>query len=364
MTSLNQGSYEDVNALDEALLAPQKLDPDVAMLMHAGMRKQDAEALISRSNAKKFYPNVANTDLYKGGSGSGNFGHSGRAGEVGGSVSGGLNALTATRATVKPNPKMSEQELLDRIKGTYGQTAEKPKTDMQRLASMRVIPTPGGDYKGSQTEIYKTPGGVTVNIPRGILMHDDSDPISDESKLKLLDTAEDLHTRFGQPTAINVITADTMRDMAGTYPWAEAPFGVSRLGGIDPLGREVPMMINADVMAPNELFEQSAKGGFMPSAVGADPMVYTVTHETGHMVDSAEVGRSGDRLMSPKATVDALVDIKAGSVYGRQSQESTGPEGTIAEAFAESFAEYVLTKGQTTDPLSQALAKSEGWVGK
>jgi hypothetical protein len=74
--------------------------------------------------------------LAKGGSGSGNFGHAGRPGAVGGSISDAT--ATATRGPkVAPNPGMTEAELMARITGTYGTKpepkAEEPKSRMPLL---------------------------------------------------------------------------------------------------------------------------------------------------------------------------------------------------------------------------------------
>jgi hypothetical protein len=327
--------------------------------------------------------------MYKGGAGSGNFGHSGRPGAVGGSVGSGdgLHALTATRTgttpAVRPNPNMSEAELMARINGTYGQTEKPPeKTEppAERLESMKQSRLTPSDIKG-HVDVYKSPHGVVVRFqgqtksritfgPESGSMYNPhpqttSLNFSDEDKLRVIDAADDLKAKFGQPTGINVIDNDTMRDLAGVPPWGSTPFGASRLGGVGRDGTPVPMMLNSNVLSHNDDFEDAAKtGAFMPSSQTTDPLVYTITHETGHMVDSAAVGMTSDRMDSPRATVRALSEIPAGSEYGRQSQTDTSPQGTLAESFAESFAEYVLTNGQTSDKLSQALAKSEGWDKK
>jgi hypothetical protein len=48
----------------------------------------EAKSELERRSTKKFFPNATNSDMYKGGAGSGNFGHSGREGLVGGSGEG------------------------------------------------------------------------------------------------------------------------------------------------------------------------------------------------------------------------------------------------------------------------------------
>lgn len=108
---------------------------------------------------------------------------------------------------------------------------------------------------------------------------------------------------------------------------------------------------------------------------------YVMFHEFGHTMDTRGFhyeqppGETQRRLVNEErnpATQHALDTIPAGSKYGRQDQDpSLRPEepnrlrgpGRVdqAEAYAESFAEFHLTYGDTYDPLSQALGKSEGW---
>jgi hypothetical protein len=81
---------------------------------------------------------------------------------------------------------------------------------------------------------------------------------------------------------------------------------------------------------------------------------YTMTHEWGHHID-----KGGSRSAQSADTSTAIQRIKAEfpdafkSEYGQ-----TKPE----EFFAENFAEFYLTKGKTTNEITQAMAREFGWV--
>jgi len=322
----------------------------------------------------------------KGGAGSGNHGHAGRPGERGGSAAGGVSEDTAAR-----------------FRQRYADIAEAHRNaPAARLASMRQKDM--GEIKGNPrtgklpmgaAEVYKSPAGVTVRFEKYLppsntnfdyINNRPGSPeplhISDEDKLRVIDEADRLYTHFGQPNSVNVISNESMGIVSGSMPWDSPPFGASRLGGVDGVGgKPAPLLLNASTLdRGNEDFKDSASdGSFMKAALGADPMEYTMTHETGHMVDAPQtiersstgrILRVEDQPNRSDASEKALETIPAGSTYGRGAfgvgllaPPTTGPNN-LSEAHAESFAEYVLTNGKTRDKLSQALAQSEGWKSK
>jgi hypothetical protein len=81
---------------------------------------------------------------------------------------------------------------------------------------------------------------------------------------------------------------------------------------------------------------------------------YTITHEWGHHID-----KGGSRSAQSADTSTAIQRIKAQFPQAFKSEYGqTKPE----EFFAENFAEFYLTKGKTTNEITQAMAKEFGWV--
>lgn len=94
----------------------------------------------------------------------------------------------------------------------------------------------------------------------------------------------------------------------------------------------------------------NVESGFHPQEMlDVEPWRAVLTHEFGHSLDAGLV--SEDRQRSSEAD-KALLDNPSASTYGRSDPH---------EAYAEAFAQWELSSGKTTDPLAQALAKTEGW---
>lgn len=350
-----------------------QLDPQVADLMRVGMSEQEATVLVNRLNKS------AQSDLFKGGPGSGNRGHAGRPGQRGGSAASGAVLDGPKSGAVETSPKLQNRikERSARLKSMEVHEPDPNNMYGRRNSGRDVIDVPGPDGGMSQVHVYKTPGGVTVKF-------ENNAGISDVNKLRVLDAAEDLHNRFGQPGSVLVLSKSTMRSMTGVFPWDEPPFGASMMGGESPRfpGKATPLLLNADTLRPSgaeDFARTQREGGYMPEAATTAPMEYTMTHEVGHMVDALPTIHERDEydpysgpdldFHRPTASQDALDTIPAGSAYGRGAFTSGmgtmgGKTNNDPEAFAESFAEYVLSKGKTTDKLSQALAASEGWKEK
>lgn len=85
---------------------------------------------------------------------------------------------------------------------------------------------------------------------------------------------------------------------------------------------------------------------FMPAAKGTDQLDYVITHEYGHVRDRRNRGEVNDDRYNNSANNGAL------SKYGQTNEY---------EAYAESFAEYSLTGGKTTNPAVLYYADKYFW---
>src|ERR1700756_2356023 len=112
--------------------------------------KNLAEAMMMRL----LPPEIVAKSVTKGGSGSGNFGHSGRPGEVGGSGAG--NMLTSAPSKPKLKPTASEAELLDRFKPDE-------KTAADRLKAMSQGHIGSGPEVGG-ADVYKSEHGAIIRF--------------------------------------------------------------------------------------------------------------------------------------------------------------------------------------------------------
>lgn len=85
---------------------------------------------------------------------------------------------------------------------------------------------------------------------------------------------------------------------------------------------------------------------FMPAAKGTDQLDYVITHEYGHVRDRRNRGEVNDDRYNNSANSESL------SRYGRTNEY---------EAYAESFTEYSLTGGKTTNPAVLYYADKYFW---
>jgi hypothetical protein len=104
----------------------------------------------------------------------------------------------------------------------------------------------------------------------------------------------------------------------------------------------------SDALFPDHLGVGSFAGrrpGKMPSAADVTGLRYVLTHEWGHVVTPKETERPALR-----AAFEVYGEFL--SEYGQTSE---------AEAYAEAFAEWVLTRGTTSNAGVQGYAKRFGW---
>ena len=92
--------------------------------------------------------------------------------------------------------------------------------------------------------------------------------------------------------------------------------------------------------------ERPDPGHFMPSYESASPLTYYVTHEYGHVLDRRSSGAQDDYALFQSGAIDSV------SEYGRTNG---------AETWAESYTEWALTGGRTSNPASQYFADKYFW---
>lgn len=100
------------------------------------------------------------------------------------------------------------------------------------------------------------------------------------------------------------------------------------------------------IFLSEEIFRDGAQQhdpGFMPSYKDKGVVDYTLTHEWGHARDNLS---DGDSIKAWGESMDGV------STYGLFSHR---------EAFAEAFAEWNLSGGQTSNPSARAYAERYGW---
>lgn len=99
-------------------------------------------------------------------------------------------------------------------------------------------------------------------------------------------------------------------------------------------------------------------GFYMPSSQNGDTknMDYLMTHEYGHHLDLTKNVDPG----TFRATYKVNPLMKNRNFYDNLSRYGKAHE---VEAYAEAFAEWHHSEGQTKNPASIALARSEGWYG-
>lgn len=117
------------------------------------------------------------------------------------------------------------------------------------------------------------------------------------------------------------------------------------------------IVVNEDIIRRGlpEHFTHTAdpdnSGHWMPASASHSRVSYVLAHEWGHALeaaDAAEVGSATNwRLVNTRATYRSHL-----SGYGKS---------TVHEGYAEAFAEWWLTRGQTTNAAAQAYAREFGW---
>lgn len=99
----------------------------------------------------------------------------------------------------------------------------------------------------------------------------------------------------------------------------------------------------------------AAKGHFMPAGKGADPVRYVLAHEYGHTIDekgspgSVRTNTAVEQALRPNGSPTFNEDM---STYGKT---------TASESYAEAYAEWFMSDGQTTNPTVRKIAAAAGW---
>ena len=93
--------------------------------------------------------------------------------------------------------------------------------------------------------------------------------------------------------------------------------------------------------------ERPDSGHFMPSYEAASPLTYYITHEYGHVLDRRSSGQQDDYALFQSGAINSV------SEYGRTNG---------AETWAESYTEWALTGGRTSNPASQYFADKYFWA--
>lgn len=93
--------------------------------------------------------------------------------------------------------------------------------------------------------------------------------------------------------------------------------------------------------------ERPDSGHFMPSYESASPLTYYITHEYGHVLDRRSSGQQDDYALFQSGAINSV------SEYGRTNG---------AETWAESYTEWALTGGRTSNPASQYFADKYFWA--
>jgi hypothetical protein len=106
----------------------------------------------------------------------------------------------------------------------------------------------------------------------------------------------------------------------------------------------------AKTVTPNKIEGGKFK---MPALLDNPQWKYTLTHEWGHHIDngSSFYGQADETVMAISRLKKEFPDAFK-SIYSGENTK---------EFYAEMFAEYILTKGATTNPLVQGMAKEFGW---
>jgi hypothetical protein len=146
--------------------------------------------------------------------------------------------------------------------------------------------------------------------------------------------------------------AGRVQALADTYPPADGQsvnvvvtraFTDTGVDGMTTLGQG-KIRLNAELYAQGSSLGAKKPPWAMSVGSTVDAGDYVLAHEWGHAVTDPAAKAKLSRLRT--ANTDAL------SEYGRTKRE---------EAFAEAFAEYVLTGGATTNTAAQAYAKAFKW---
>lgn len=215
-------------------------------------------------------------------------------------------------------------------------TGEWPKSDAQPPRKIETI-AQAGKLRRVEVDGVKVKRAYEITAANGdkIRVYDMKGG-SAKGNDKLMNQAAAMHELYPQSPPRKLVLMNNKQTIRMTG---------GRLGGFIFPGDD-NVFINKDEV-PH--FTASAKRGWMmPIGKTTDPGEYVYTHEFGHQYD-ANNRRNGGRAMYENPEIKKTL-----STYGK-----TIPE----EGYAEAFAEWHMSKGQTDNPAARAYAKQEKWYG-
>jgi hypothetical protein len=109
------------------------------------------------------------------------------------------------------------------------------------------------------------------------------------------------------------------------------------------------LRISADNLSSEALVPMT---GWKQASIPVQQRLWTIAHEWGHAIDTEDFPTTGRNLFFGKMKKIPGEPPDGMSRYGRTSKY---------EGYAESFADWWTTRGQSTNPVTQAYAQKYGW---
>lgn len=188
-----------------------------------------------------------------------------------------------------------------------------------------------------------------------------------------LDAVANMQELYGlKPPRKLIVDKEIPRDLIGTYSWVVKnnaalhflDIAKGKKSLLDRSTTDNEIHINYWVMSGKNLSknvqnaahpnsdpkDKSDKpGNYMNQAQTANTVHYILSHEFGHTYEFTKGRSSAANALFKDNRVSSYM-----SKYG---------SGNAHEAYAETFAEWHISKGATTNPVAKAYAKHEKWVG-
>jgi hypothetical protein len=112
------------------------------------------------------------------------------------------------------------------------------------------------------------------------------------------------------------------------------------------------MYIRPKYVATNPVDPKSNGTWFSKVPSSTTNVDYVVTHEWGHLREKVKAFELGQQNEKINEIVDRI---------GKQYLSEYG-KSDAAEAYAESWADWVINKGKTDNPITNAIAREFGWT--
>jgi hypothetical protein len=184
-------------------------------------------------------------------------------------------------------------------------------------------------------------GIVYANGPVRVQFFSTGKKVKEKTRLKLLEEVEELQT-IAPKSEMTIIVASERGNAYGSALLGDAKIWLK------------PSLVNSD----NPLI---AELGFkMPVIAKVPHRQYTLTHEWGHTIDTGGSFDLGTSIQSA-ITKKRIEELKKEYANVPEAVVSGYSNKNTKEFYAEMYAEYVLTKGTTKNPLVLAMAKEFGW---